>query len=421
MKVDPISVLMFSNATVRGGVEEHILQLLRGLDRERFRLHLACTPELARLLSSDLPADVQLFQLTLDHLSDIAGAWKLAQVCRQHRIQILHSHMFRAGLFASPIGRLSRVPVILETAHIRENWRKGWKSSFVVDRLADKCMDHVIAVSEAISRYLIEDKRLPPGKISVIRTAADLSRFRLAVPPSAELKVSAGFERDDRLVLLTGRLEPQKGHRVLLEALPQVLRQFPCVRVLFLGEGSLQRELESYVAEHGLNHAVRFLGFRPNPQDWLALAEFSVLPSFYEGLPMTVLESLAMGRTAIATAVDGTPEIVLDGKTGLLVPPGDPAALAAAMCRLLQDPELAQQMGRAGREFVVPNFGVEKLVRSTEALYLRAWENLFTTEPQKTPRELGPGSACLRFSEPATPSDAQATAHLRSQIQTPKP
>jgi glycosyltransferase involved in cell wall biosynthesis len=374
MSANPISVLMFSNAPVRAGAEEHILQLLRGLDRERFRLHLACPPELARLLASDLPADVQVFQLTLDHLSDLSGAWKLAQVCRRHRIQILHAHMFRAALFASPIGRLTGVPVIIETAHIREIWRQGWKSSFVIDRLADKCVDNMIAVSEAIARYLINDKHLSPNKISVIRTAADLSRFRLAAQPSVELKLAAGFDRDDRLVVLAGRLEPQKGHRVLLEALPEVLQQFPQVRVLFLGEGSLREGLESYAAGHGLAHAVRFMGFQPNPQDWFALAEFSILPSFYEGLPMTVIESLAVGRAVVATAVDGTPEIVLDGKTGLLVPPGDSAALAKSMCRLLQDPELAQKFGRAGRDFVVANFTTEKLIRSTEALYLHAWE-----------------------------------------------
>jgi glycosyltransferase involved in cell wall biosynthesis len=404
MNAYPIPLLMFSNAPVRGGCEEHILQLLRGLDRERFRLHLACTPELARLLGSDLPADVQLFQLTLDHPRDLAGAWKLAQILRRQRIQILHSHMFRAALFASPIGRLLRVPVIIQTAHIREIWRTGWKSSFVIDRLADKCVDQVIAVSEAIARYLIEQKRLPADKIAVIRTAADLSRFRTSTPggPSPqdfELRRSQGFDPEDRIVLLVGRLEPQKGHRVLLEALPQVLQQFPRLRVLFLGEGSLRKELELYVGEHSLGHAVRFLGFQPNPQDWLALADFCVLPSFYEGLPMTVIESLAMGRTVVATAVDGTPEIVLDGKTGLLVPSGDSAALAAAMCRLLQDPGFAQQLGQAGKAFVAANFGVEKLVRSTEALYLRAWKKeqkrTVTTEDTENAEEtIGKSSAC---------------------------
>ena len=243
--------------------------------------------------------------------------------------------MFRAALFAFSIGRLMGFRS-LSKPHISGNLAQGWNSCFFIDRLAHKCVDRVIAVSEAIARYLIEEKRLPAEKISVIRTAADLSRFRVAALPSAELKLSAGFEPDDRLVVLAGRLEPQKGHRVLLEALPQVLRHYPRVRVLFLGEGSLRKELESSVAERGLSHAVRFMGFQSNPQDWFALAEFSVLPSFYEGLPMTVIESLATGRTVVATAVDGTPEIVLDGKTGLLVPPGDSAALAQSMCRLLE-------------------------------------------------------------------------------------
>jgi hypothetical protein len=139
---------------------------------------------------------------------------------------------------------------------------------------------------------------------------------------------------------------------------------------------------------------------------------------------MTVIESLATGRTVVATAVDGTPEIVLDGKTGLLVPPGDSAALAKSMCRLLQDPELAQRLGRAGRDFVVSNFTTEKLVRSTEALYLRAWEqkrkNLFTTEPHRTQRKLGFRCADLELSASATHSDPQATKRLETRIGNPK-
>ena len=115
--------------------------------------------------------------------------------------------------------------------------------------------------------------------------------------------------------------------------------------------------------------SVRFVGLQANVQDWLALADVTVLPSFYEGLPLAAIESLAAGRPMVATAVDGTPEIVLDGATGLTVPPGDPAALARAICRLLADPWLREKLALAGREWVLERFAEERQVQRTQALY----------------------------------------------------
>src|ERR1700686_2520264 len=134
MNVKPIRLLLFSNSTVRAGVEEHTLQLLNGFDRRLFTPYLACTPQLAELIKPDLRPDVEVFHLTMDRLTDVPGAIKLAQILRKRKIQVLHSHTFRASLFASPIGKLCRVPAILETSHGRELWRKGWiKSRFFID------------------------------------------------------------------------------------------------------------------------------------------------------------------------------------------------------------------------------------------------------------------------------------------------
>ncbi len=119
---------------------------------------------------------------------------------------------------------------------------------------------------------------------------------------------------------------------------------------------------------------MRFTGYQSNVADWLALADMTVLPSFYEGLPLVAIESLAAGRPVVATAVDGTPEIVLDGKTGILVPPGDQARLAEAICRLLRQPELRLRLGRAGRRWVLERFSQEQQIQGTHQLYLSLFE-----------------------------------------------
>ncbi len=370
-----LSILYFSNSLVRAGAEEHILTLLHGLDRQLFRAHLVCMPQVAEQVRRDLPGDVGLTALHLRHPRQLGAARRLGRLLRTQRVDILHSHLFYASLFASPIGRLCRVPVIIETPHVREHWRHGWlKGRFFVDRLVGRCVDRYIAVSEANARYLAQQKGLPARKIVTIHNGCDVDRFdpRRAAP--ALLRSTLGFAPDDPVLVVVARLEPQKGHGILLDALPSIVPRFPSVRVVCVGDGALRPALESRVRELGLAGTVRFVGYRSDVTDWLALADFTVLPSLYEGLPLSAIESLAAGRPVVATSVDGTPEVVVDGHTGLTVPPGDPASLADAIARLLKNPDERQRLGLAGRQWAVERYADTRQIRLTEELYLRAYE-----------------------------------------------
>jgi len=371
----PLSVLYFSNELVRGGAEEHMLTLLRGLDRKIFRPLLVGTPEVIEQLKPDLPEDVEVTIQRLRSPRDLSAAWHLGRVLRTRRVDILHSHLFYASLFASPLGRLCRVPVIIETPHVRENWRHGWlKGRFVVDRLIARFVDRYIAVSASNRRYLVEEKGLPATKIVTIYNGCDVDRFDPQHVAPTTLRASLGFSTEDHILVVLARLEPQKGHHVLLAAFPEVLRQFPHARLVCVGEGSLRRALEDQARALGVLAAVRFVGQQANVTDWLALADLTVLPSFWEGLPLAAIESLAIGRPVVATAVDGTPEAVVDGHTGLTVPAGDPAPLARAICRLLSNPAERQQFGQAGRVWVLEHFTQQRQLRETQNLYLAAFE-----------------------------------------------
>jgi glycosyltransferase involved in cell wall biosynthesis len=132
--------------------------------------------------------------------------------------------------------------------------------------------------------------------------------------------------------------------------------------------------LEGKARSLGLEGGVRFLGYQSNVPDWLAAADITVLPSFWEGLPITAIECLAAGKPMVATSIDGTPEVVVDEETGLTVPPGDPGLLAAAICRLLRDPELRRKLGAAGRRWVEEHFSIDRQILKTQELYLRAWK-----------------------------------------------
>ena len=375
MRTGPISLLYFTNTLARAGVEEHILTLFKNLDRNRFRLFMACAPEMIEQLRPDLPADVEVFPVPLLSWRDFPAARRLAHVLVDRRIDILHSHTFQSSRLASPIGWARRVPVIVETPHLREHWRKGWlQGSFLVDRLVGRFVGYYIAVSEANARYLVQEKGLPRRKILTIHNGADLSRFDPARLPPAGMKKGLGFDEQDPVVLAFARLDPQKGHEVLLKALPAVRREFPRVRLVCAGSGTLRAELEALSRSLGLEDNVRFVGYQSNAVDWLALAEITALPSHFEGLPIVAIESLAMGKPMVATDVDGTGEVVVDGMTGLTVPPGNSERLAEAIVRLLRDPGLRRRLGKAGRDRVVRHFSQEQQVRKTAEFYLRAME-----------------------------------------------
>jgi glycosyltransferase involved in cell wall biosynthesis len=371
---DEIKVLLFTDKRIRYGAEEHMLTLLRELPRPRFRLHMVCPFDLAEMIQSDLPGDVELLAMPLLPATLVRDILGLANILKQRRIDILHSHMSSGSRFASPIGWACRVPVVLETPHVKENWRSGWlKSSYLPDRFFGSFVDQFIAVSEANGRYLLETKRLPRKKVVVIRNGSDLKRFGMPQEKRSIMRKRFGFSEDTPILIVPARLEPQKGHWVLLEAIPTVCSEFPNLQVFCLGDGSLHKELEEKAAHLHLENTVRFLGFVADIGNWFALGDLTVLPSFYEGLPLAAIESLAMSRPVVATAVDGTPEVVVDGVTGRTVPPGQPHLLAEAICSLLRQPALMEQLGRQGRSLVEQEFSQEEQVRRTGELYIQAW------------------------------------------------
>jgi glycosyltransferase involved in cell wall biosynthesis len=157
--------------------------------------------------------------------------------------------------------------------------------------------------------------------------------------------------------------------------MPAIKSEYPNVRLVCVGDGVLRSELTEQTRALGLQEQVRFVGVQTNVQDWLALSQMSVLPSFYEGLPLVAIESLAAGVPVVGTDVDGTPEIVVNGKTGLTVPTNDPKALAQAICLLLHSPELRRQFSAAGRQWVLQEFTEEQQIRRTAELYLRTYNH----------------------------------------------
>jgi glycosyltransferase involved in cell wall biosynthesis len=299
-----------------------------------------------------------------------AGMRELGRIMTAQRIQIAHSHQFLATLYLAPLAKLCGVPRVVETAHVREGWRRSWiKRSFLIDRMIYRLVDRFIAVSRANAEYLVEQKGCPRSTVTVIYNGRDLKRFQPSSTRAASFRARWGIAEADKLLVHVGRLEPQKGHLTLLGALAIARRRVPSIKALFVGDGSLRCDLESEVRQLDLERNVIFAGFQPAVEEFLQAADLTVLPSFWEGLPLVAIESAAVGKAMVATSVDGTPEAVLDGVTGLLVEPGRVAELAEAITTLMLDEDRRLRMGAAARQLAEERFSLGRQVEQTAACY----------------------------------------------------
>jgi glycosyltransferase involved in cell wall biosynthesis len=366
------TVLHLLTGRVFGGAEEHALSILTKMRTHGFEPCLAAPGALIEAMEPSLSAaGVKCLPLEFSSRLDVLTSARLLRFIRRENIAILHCHLFTASLSGAGVARMAGVGAVLETCHGPEVWRmgKGLRASFWVDRQVGRLVDRYIAVSHAAARHLIETKRVPKDKIRVIHNGRDLDRFG---PTNTQRRTatrnSLGLS-DEPTIMTLARLDEQKGHRHLIDALAKVAAHRPDVVTILVGEGPLENPLRAQCAALGMTDRIRFLGYRRDVPELFDAADMVVLPSLYEGLPLVAIEALAAGRPMVATEVDGTPEVVIHEKTGLLVPPANPTALAAAIERLLDNPELASRLATDGRKFVRENFTLQRQIEETVALY----------------------------------------------------
>jgi len=227
--------------------------------------------------------------------------------------------------------------------------------------------DAYITPSEHSRRALLDYGYFAPERLHAIPNGIELP----AEDPGARERVRQQLGlRDAPTLVVISRLHPDKGHSLLLKVVADLKRDFPELRVLIVGEGSERPGLERQAADLGLHQAVVFTGFRTDVLDLLRASDIFVLPSFHEGIPYAALEAMSVALPVVATAVGGLNELVVHGATGLLVPPGEPEPLKEALARVLRDPDLRREMGRAGLARVRENYTLDRMLERTEALLL---------------------------------------------------
>jgi len=253
-------------------------------------------------------------------------------------------------------------------------WREEAKARYyrALDNTTSRFNRAVVAVSEAVKKDLIE-QGMEESRVVVIRNGIEIISEDKAA--GTRLRESLGIGLSDPVAGMVGRLSPQKDYPTFLRAARRVAEAFPRARFLVAGEGPLRGELAAYARELGLEGKAVFLGHRPDIGAVVSALDVFVLSSLWEGLPLAVLEAMALGKPVVATCVPGTAEAVVEGETGFLLPLGADRALAEKTISLLRDPALRRKLGEAGRARVEREFDRERMVDEHEALYRRLFES----------------------------------------------
>ena len=353
----PVAVVMTSFEP--GGTERQMTELVRRLDPARWEVHLACFQAKGTWFdrAAEHAASVAEFPVRSFMRPDILPhVWNFASWCRSRRIAVVQATEIYSNIFALPAAALAGVPARIGSRRgINPDRTRGLVA---LQRFAYACATTVIANSQASAAQL-RVERVPERRIAVVPNGLDVAPFAPRTPRAAL-----------RNVAVVANLRPLKGHDVLIDAAVEILERFPDARFDIIGEGPERAELVRRASAHGVAHAFTFAGHCGNVPARLADADIFVLPSRSESFPNAILEAMAAGLPVVASGVGGILELVDDGRTGWIVPAGEPDALASRVMRLMADPAEGARFGAAGRADAEARFSFDRMVAGFDEIYI---------------------------------------------------
>ena len=367
-----------------GGAQENTLFCVRNHDRERFQVGLVAgqgglLDEEARRIPDATVRIVPYLKHPISPWSDLVTLFRLRSHFRAMGADIVHTHSSKAGILGRLAAFLAGVPAVVHTAHgwsFNPTQSPGRRRTFIaLERMAAVISDRLVTVSH---RNRTDGLALGIGRVrqyDVVHSGIDLDVYRRPITARETVRAGLGIEPHHVLVGTLACLKPQKAPLDFVRAAAAAHARDDRLRFVIAGDGELRDDLDALVRELGLQGVVRLLGWRRDVVDLLHAMDVFLLTSHFEGLPRAVLQALAAGIPVVATAVDGTPEVVRDRQTGLLVPPQDPEAAAGRVLEMVSDPVLRRRCVVRGREVLDRGFDVRRMVRDLERLYIEMLES----------------------------------------------
>jgi glycosyltransferase involved in cell wall biosynthesis len=390
-----MNIVHLTASTFHGGPERQMLGLACGM-REYAKSTFISFPEKGRcrsFLSAVRQEGFESLALQNDSPWFRRCIKEIAGVLKQHHASVLLCHGYKANILGRPAARRAGLPAIaVSRGWTGENWRVRLYERW--DRFHLRYMDHVVAVSDAQAAK-VRKAGVPNERLRVIHNAIDPERF---VDPDERYRTKLErFFRTPRshIIATAGRLSPEKGFDVFLNAAARVLETQPDVGFVIFGHGGLKQLLQQQIAMLGVGNSVVLAGFRNDLDRFIPQLDLFVLPSHTEGLPNVVLEACAAGVPVVATEVGGTPEVIEDGVSGFLVPPGDADTLANRILEALESEERMREIGFNGRQRVLEEFTFTAQVEG----YLNLFSKLLKTkvvQTRETPNVIAREPSCER-------------------------
>lgn len=345
----------------RGGQRQSLL-LVRELMRKGYAVRFVVQPD-SPLHEKAAAEGLPVLPIRMRGEADFWAAFRLSRAMKRHDCWLVHLHDAHAVALGASAARRAKVPL----RFISRRVDFPVKDNRFSQRKYTRDVDGIIAISEGVRKVLL-DSGIPSSLISVIPSGIDFSPFR-EVTSRDFLRREFSFAPDDYLVGIVAALEDHKGHTFLIQASKILKEQSPKIKIIVVGTGSLRMELDRQVRDLGVEDIVFFLGFREDVPRILASLDLFVLSSHLEGLGTSLLDAMASRLPVVATETGGIPEVVINHKTGLLVPPRDPAALAQAVLTLYRDRALAARLAGRGFEVVNQKFSAEGMAWKIIDLY----------------------------------------------------
>jgi len=362
-----LRILLLSTSMGMGGADQQILILARDLLARGHEVRIVALAPLGPMGIEARREGIAIESLELRRgLGDLSRILRLVALLRAWRPDILHSHMVHTNLLARAVRPLVGMPPLLSTIH---SINDGGPLRMAAYRLSNRLVNRFTIISRLAAERYIAIGAVPAARLDVVPNAVDTARFRPLPGARAALRRQLGLG-DEFVWLAVGRFEEAKDYATMIAAFARLIAGRPASRLLLVGKGSLQPDVEARVRAAGLESSVRFLGVRRDVPDLMSAADGYLLSSAWEGMPVVLLEAAAVGLPIVATRVGGVPEVVEDGATGYLAPPGDAEALGRAMERVeAMAPEERVAMGRRGRSLVEERYGTTHVMERWNRIY----------------------------------------------------
>jgi len=367
----PIKILFVITSTGVGGAEKMLYHTSTALDPARYLPSICSLKEKGEIARDMEAAGIEVHCLTMADgyrfggwFASLTALFRLTSYLLKVRPTIVHSFLFRANILSRIAAFIAGVPLVISSVRVMGGEKDYYHT---VEKITSFMVDHYITVSESVKEYLIGKANLLPEKITTVYNGVTINGTGAGMEDN--MPMPFGLEPQDSVVLTVGRLHRQKGYDYFIRAIARVKHEVPGVKVLIAGEGEEENNLKNLVRSLDLTKEIIFTGLSLDVRKILPFTGIFVLSSLWEGMPNAVLEAMAAAKPVVATRVGGVPELVVDGETGILVPPEDTEALARAIIALLQDPLRGLSMGETGRERVQAHFSMAAMVTKTDNLY----------------------------------------------------